>query len=117
MKRPDEYFAYDPRPVMLRNRDVSGGLGKRSMSVGTFFSHYIDYVHRIIGRYYPLRVLFLYPLYLLVAYFMSVGSIWKHSRRYVTLVARIWAAVALAVGLPVLLTAAVFRVFQPSHAL
>jgi glycosyltransferase involved in cell wall biosynthesis len=117
MKRPEEYFAYDPRPVMLRNRDVRGGLDKRSMSVLTFFGHYLDYVHRIIGRYYPFRVLFLYPLYLLVAYFMAVGSIWKHSRRYVTMIARVWAAVALLVGLPALLVAALFRVFQSSTAL
>lgn len=117
LKRPEEYFAYDPRPVMLRNRDVAGGLGKRSMSVGTFFGHYLDYVHRIIGRYYPMRVVLMYPLYLLVSYFMAVGSIWKHSRRYVSLPARLWAAVSLLVGLPALLAAALFRVLQPSAAL
>ena len=82
MKRPDEYFAYDPRPVMLRNRDVVGGLNKRRMSVGAFFGHYIDFIHRIIGRYHPLRVMLLYPFYILLTYFMTVGTIWRHSRKY-----------------------------------
>jgi len=117
LKRPEEYFAYDPRPVMLRNRDVAGGLGKRSMRVGTFFGHYLDYVHRIIGRYYPLRLLLLYPLYVVVAYLMAVGSIWKHSRRYATLVSRVWAAVALLVTLPVLVVAALLRTLQSTPAL
>jgi glycosyltransferase involved in cell wall biosynthesis len=109
MKQPDEYFAYDPRPVMLRNRDVRGGLGKRQMTVSTFFGHYIDFIHRIIGRYHPRRVILLYPFYLLLAYFMSVGTIWQHSRRYRTLISRVGAAVQLLLELPVLLGASWIR--------
>lgn len=117
LKRPEEYFAYDPRPVMVRNRDVVGGLDKRRMAVGTFFGHYMDFIHRIIGRYHPLRVLLMYPLYLLLAYFMAVGTIWRHSRKYRTLPLRVGAALHLLVELPVLLVAAWYRVANPSSAL
>jgi glycosyltransferase involved in cell wall biosynthesis len=108
-KQPDEYFAYDPRPVMLRNRDVGGGLGKRQMAVGTFFGHYIDFIHRIIGRYHPRRVLIMYPFYLALTYFMSVGTIWQHSRRYRTFFSRVGAAFQLFLELPILLVASWFR--------
>jgi glycosyltransferase involved in cell wall biosynthesis len=117
MKRPEEYFAYDPRPVMVRNRDVRGGLDKRRMPVGTFFGHYIDFIHRIIGRYHPLRVLLMYPLYLLLAYFMAVGTIWRHSRKYRSVPLRVGAALQLLLELPVHLVTAWYRVAAPSSAL
>ena len=113
-KAPDEYFAYDPRPVIVRNRDTAGGLGKRQMSVGVFFGHYLDYIHRIIGRYYPVRVVALYPIYLVVAYFMAVGTIWAHSRRYRTLVSRLGAAAHLLASSPVLVAAALVRTVASS---
>jgi glycosyltransferase involved in cell wall biosynthesis len=113
-KNPDEYFAYDPRPTILRHRDVAGGLDKRQMSVSVFFGHYLDYIHRIIGRYYPLRVLSLYPLYLVTCYFMSVGTIWAHSRRYRNLPARLGAAVVLLAAMPVLVGAALLRLILPA---
>jgi len=112
-KRPDEYFAYDPRPVMLRNRDVVGGLNKRRMSVTAFFGHYIDFVHRIIGRYYPLRVMIMYPVYVLLTYFMTVGTIWRHSRKYRGLLPNIGAALQLLVELPFHLVSAWVRLFAP----
>ena len=114
LKQPDEYFAYDPRPVMLRNRDVTGGLGKRQMEVDVFFGHYLDFVHRIIGRYYPIRVLALYPLYVVVSYFIAVGSIWAHSRRYRSAVARLLSAVGLLATLPVHVASALLRFGLPS---
>lgn len=114
LKRPEEYFAYDPRPVMLRNRDVSGGLGKRQMSLAVFFGHYLDYVHRIIGRYHPARVVLLYPLYLAVAYGVAVGTMWAHSRRYRSALARSVAALGLLGSLPVHVGAAFVRLGHPT---
>ncbi|HVV16425.1 MAG TPA: glycosyltransferase family 2 protein [Polyangia bacterium] len=100
LKAPDEYFAYDPRPVILRNRDVRGGLDKRHMSIGTFFGHYLDFIHRIIGRYHPLRVVAFYPFYLLLTYFMAVGTIARHSRRYRGFLSNAAAALQLLIELP-----------------
>jgi glycosyltransferase involved in cell wall biosynthesis len=99
-KRPEEYFAYDPRPVLLRNRDVHGGLDKRRMSATKYFRHYLDFVHRILGRYHTARVVLLYPLYLLAAYAMSVGWLFENSRRYTTLPSRVATAIGLLVVTP-----------------
>jgi glycosyltransferase involved in cell wall biosynthesis len=117
-KRPEEYFAYDPRPVMVRNRDVPGGLDKRRMRGGTFLGHYLDFIHRIIGRYHPRRLVLLYPIYLALAYFMAVGTIWQHSRRYRNLVLRrIGVPLQLLVEMPFQLVAAWARALSPTHAL
>jgi glycosyltransferase involved in cell wall biosynthesis len=113
-KRPEEYFAYDPRPAMIRNRDIGGGLDKRRMSASVFFGHYIDYVHRIIGRYHTARVVALYPLYVAAAFFMSVGTIWAHSRRYRGVLPRVGAALTLLAGLPAHLVLAWLRLARPS---
>jgi glycosyltransferase involved in cell wall biosynthesis len=99
-KRPEEYFAYDPRAVIVRNMDIAGGLDKRSMAAGRYFGHFLDFVHRILGRYHPVRVILLYPLYLVVSYFMSVGWLWKNSRRYASWARVVLAAVSLLVALP-----------------
>jgi glycosyltransferase involved in cell wall biosynthesis len=109
LKRPDEYFAYDPRPTILRNRDIQGGLDKRNMSSADFYGHYIDYIHRIIGRYHPLRLLLLYPLYVLASYVMAVGTVWAHSRRYPGILPRVGVALELLCTLPVNLARAWYR--------
>ena len=115
-KRPDEYFAYDPRPVILRNRDVPGGLGKRHMGAGVFFGHYLDHVHRIIGRYHPARVVLLYPLYLIASYIIAVVNIWRHSRQHRGALSRLAASVMLLAALPLHVTAAWLRLAQPADA-
>jgi glycosyltransferase involved in cell wall biosynthesis len=99
-KRADEYFAYDPRPTLLRNRDVRGGLDKRHLSAGAYMRRYLQFVHRILGRYHPVRVVLLYPLYLLVSYVLSVGWLCRNSRRYATIPSRAYAALLLLVTLP-----------------
>jgi hypothetical protein len=92
--------------VIIRNRDVRGGLDKRHMSVSTFFGHYLDFIHRIIGRYHPIRVLVMYPFYLLLTYFMAMGTIWRHSRRYRGSFAHLAVFLQLSLGLPFLIVAA-----------
>ena len=99
-KRPEEYFAYDPRPVMFRKKDVAGGLDKRQMSLGRYQREYLRFVHTILGRYHPLRVICLYPLYLIVSYAVSVGWVCAHSLRYRSFPARVWVAIAMLVLLP-----------------
>jgi glycosyltransferase involved in cell wall biosynthesis len=99
-KRPHEYFAYDPRPVLYRKMDVPGGLDKRQMSLGRYQHEYLRFVHTIVWRYHPLRVLLLYPLYLAAAYFMSVGWVCAHSWRYRSLAGRVWVSIAMLALLP-----------------
>jgi glycosyltransferase involved in cell wall biosynthesis len=111
-KRPFEYFAYDPRPVLLRNKDVAGGLDKRQMSLGRYQYEYLRFVHTIQGRYHPLRVLFLYPLYLITAYIFSVAWMCAHSRRYRTLPSRVWLAIGMLALLPVQALSLAFKTLR-----
>lgn len=113
----DEYFAYDPRPAILRNRDTAGGLDKRRMDAAVYFGHYLDFVHRILGRYHPARVVLLYPLYVLTSYFMSVGFLWKNSRRYRTPLSRLGAGLVLLALIPLHMVRALLRLGQPASAL
>jgi len=108
-KRPEEYFAYDPRPTLLRNRDIPGGLDKRHMSAGVYLRNYLQFVHRILGRYHPLRVVFLYPLYLIVSYVLAVGWLCRNSRRYASIPSRVYAALILLITLPLHTIAALAR--------
>lgn len=100
LKRPDEYFCFDPRPVVYRGQDVEGGLAKRFMTAGEYYERFLGFCHRIIGRYHPLRLRLLFPLYLLGAWGWTVGWIWSEARGYRTTRARLGAAVWLLLTIP-----------------
>lgn len=80
--RPGEYFAFDPRPVVMRGLDVEGGLGKRYVTAAQFFARLLDFVHTILGRYHPWRVALAYPVYLVVLYGWTVGWLWLEARAF-----------------------------------
>jgi len=67
VKRPGEYFAYDPGPAILRRLDVPGGVGRRQASFGERLRAELRFSHRVVRRYFPLRFWSLYPFYLLIA--------------------------------------------------
>jgi glycosyltransferase involved in cell wall biosynthesis len=67
VKRPGEYFAYDPGPVILRRLDIPGGVGRRQASFGERLRAELRFSHRVVRRYFPLRFWGLYPVYVLVA--------------------------------------------------
>jgi glycosyltransferase involved in cell wall biosynthesis len=67
VKTRHEYFAYDPRPAILRRLDVPGGLGRRQQGVGARLCAELRFFHVIIRRYFPLRFWAFYPLYLFFA--------------------------------------------------
>jgi hypothetical protein len=79
------------------------------MPSADFYGHYIDYIHRIIGRYHPFRLLLLYPIYVLASYVMAVGTVWAHSRRNGGILPRVGVALELLCGLPVNLAMAWYR--------
>src|SRR5262249_21965053 len=86
--------------------------------VGTFFAHYLDFIHRIIGRYHFKRLLIMYPFYLTLAFFMAVGTIWRHSRRYRNpLLRSLGVPLQLLVEAPSLPAAAWGAVLTPTGAL
>lgn len=67
VRKSGEYFAYDPRPAILRRLDVPGGLGRRQQSVYARLRAELRFSHGVIRRYYPWRFWLLYPVYVLVA--------------------------------------------------
>lgn len=99
-KNPDEYFCFDPRPVVRRRLDVRGGLDKRFMTAGQYCERLLDFAHHIIGRYFPIRLKVLYPLYALALYGWTVDWIWTDSQRYATAPSRIAATVWMLPALP-----------------
>jgi glycosyltransferase involved in cell wall biosynthesis len=99
---PGEHFAYDPGPTVLRRRDFGGGLDKRRLSAAGYFLRYLEFVHRILGRYHPIRVVLLYPLYLGALYVLSLTWTFAESKRYPGLAGRLGAALGLRPAVPFL---------------
>jgi len=67
VRRPGEYFAYDPAPKILRRLDLEGGVGRRQTSVRRLLQSELEYSHLIVARYFPQRFFTAYPAYLYLA--------------------------------------------------
>jgi glycosyltransferase involved in cell wall biosynthesis len=76
VKGRHEYFAYDPRPAILRRLDVPGGLGRRQQGIAERLRAELRFFHVVIRRYFPLRFWMLYPLYL----FFALERAFRHRR-------------------------------------
>jgi glycosyltransferase involved in cell wall biosynthesis len=100
-KRPDEYFAFVPAPTLRRHLDLGGGLGKRALTAGGFYKKFMTFVHHILGRYRPLRVRLLYPLYVLAGLTFVLDWIWNDALRYQTFASRLGASALFVLSLPV----------------
>jgi glycosyltransferase involved in cell wall biosynthesis len=100
-KREDEYFAFVPEPTLRRGLDVGGGLAKRQLTAAGFYRKFMTFVHRILGRYRPVRVRVLYPLYVLAGAVFVLDWMWNDSLRYGTTARRIAGAAAFLLLLPV----------------
>lgn len=100
LKGADEYFAFDPRPVVIRGLDVPGGLAKRFMSAGVYYERFLDFVHHIVGRYHPVRVRVLYPFYVASVAAWTIGWVWDDSKRYDTVLKRLGGTLAFVPAVP-----------------
>jgi hypothetical protein len=81
-RAPGHYLAFDPRPLLRRRGDLEGGLGKRQLTAAGFYRKAMTFVHRVLGRYHPVRVRLLYPLYALAALAWTLNWVWGDSRRH-----------------------------------
>jgi glycosyltransferase involved in cell wall biosynthesis len=99
-KEPQEYFCFDPVPLVRRRLDVRGGLDKRFKTAGKYYRQLLGFVQNIIGRYYPVRVVLLYPGYLWVVYVWTLDWIWNDAQRYRSTLQRVGAAAGLLVTIP-----------------
>ncbi|MDX2087589.1 MAG: glycosyltransferase [Kofleriaceae bacterium] len=100
-KRPEEYFAFDPTPLLQRGLDIGGGLGKRQLTAGAFYRKFMTSVHKIMARYRPMRVRLLYPLYVWAGAVFVLDWLWNDSRRYPTTAWRIVGSLGFLCALPV----------------
>lgn len=75
-KRPDEFLLYDPDALMLRRVDVPGGMNKRYMPVSAVGERIFEFLHNILGHYFPVRFTLLYPAYVVLLYGVCCGWIW-----------------------------------------
>jgi glycosyltransferase involved in cell wall biosynthesis len=103
MKRglePDEYICFDPRAKLQRRMGLAGGLAKRWMTPGKFYSRFMTFVHHVLGRYYPWRVRLLYPIYVWAGYRWTVAWLWDDSIAHDTFLKRLGGTIALTASLP-----------------
>lgn len=78
--RPGEYLAYRTHPRLLRRLDIAGGMNKRRASLRNQIDINLQYVHRVVGRYFPARLRLLYPLYLAWSLYRTIEWVWSSSR-------------------------------------
>lgn len=78
--KPGQYLAFRAEPPVLRRVDLGGGMAKRRADVSGELRNQLQFVHRIIGRYYPTRLRALYPLYLTHVLGRTINWIWDEAR-------------------------------------
>lgn len=98
-KRADEYLLFDPAPKMIRRLDVPGGMAKRTMSGPVYARRVFTFLHNIIGHYFPVRFVLLYPAYIYFVAFHVIQWICSDSKKHNTLPRRIWAVTGLVLSL------------------
>src|ERR1044071_4897775 len=98
-KRSDEYLLFDPGPKMIRRLDVPGGMAKRMMSGPAYAKRVFTFLHNIIGHYFPVRFVLLYPLYIYLVAYHVIQWICSDSKKHHTLWRRIWAVSGLCLSL------------------
>jgi len=78
-KAGGERLVFDPAPVMLRRKDIGGGLDRRKTNVESTFRRWHRYYHTLVRAHRPVRFWLLYPAYVVVPFFMSVRFVWGDS--------------------------------------
>ena len=100
-KRADEYLRFEPSVKMIRRLDIPGGMAKRTMSGPVYARRVFAFMHNVIGHYFPVRFVLLYPLYIYMLGYNVIQWICSDSKKHTTLAQRIWATTGFClVGLP-----------------
>ncbi len=66
LREPGEYYVYDPTAVMLRRKEIEGGMDRRSRPVESVLMEELVYSHKVIRHFFPARFYAFYPAYLAV---------------------------------------------------
>lgn len=59
------FFEFNPSILALRRTNIDGGMANRTFSIKREFKNQWDFISKIIYRYYPFRVILLFPFYIL----------------------------------------------------
>jgi glycosyltransferase involved in cell wall biosynthesis len=98
-KRGDEYLLFDPEARMIRRLDVPGGMAKRTMSGPVYAKRVFTFLHNILGHYFPIRFVLLYPAYIYFVAYHVIQWICSDSKKHRTLGRRIWAVTGIVLSL------------------
>lgn len=99
-KRPDEYLLYDPQALMIRRFGIAGGMDKRFLPIWTHGGRLFEFLHNILGHYFPVRFVLLYPAYVVLLFAICCGVLWqRYGGRPLPTLARM---LALLLALPIL---------------
>jgi glycosyltransferase involved in cell wall biosynthesis len=98
-KDPDEYLLFDPDVKMIRRLDVPGGMAKRTMSGTSYAKRVFAFLHNVIGHYFPMRFVLLYPLYIYMCSYHVTQWICSDSIKHRTLAQRVWAVTGFFIAL------------------
>ncbi len=99
--RPGEYLGFRTHPPLLRRLDIPGGMNKRRASLRSQIDINLQYVHRVVGRYFPARMRLFYPLYLAWSLSRTLDWVWNASREAGSLSQRVRDFAAIPVVFPV----------------
>ncbi len=94
-KRDDEYLQFDPSIQMIRRLSVPGGMAKRTLSGPRYSKRVFTFLHNIIGHYFPVRFVLLYPAYFYLVAYHVTQWICSDSLKHRTLAQKIWACTGL----------------------
>jgi len=98
-KRADEYLLFDPAVQMIRRLDVPGGMGKRTMSGPRYAKRVFTFLHNIIGHYFPVRFVLLYPAYIVFVLLHCLEWIGSDSKKHDTWPKRIVASLGMTLAI------------------
>lgn len=77
LRRPGEHAIFDPQAVMVRRMDIPGGMDKRYQTLRRWGWRHFEFLHNIIGHYFPVRFVALYPAYIGLLWVLMQDHIWS----------------------------------------
>jgi glycosyltransferase involved in cell wall biosynthesis len=101
-KRAEEYFLFDPEARMIRRLDIPGGMDKRRLSAAGYGHKVFTFLHNVVGHYFPLRFVALYPAYVGLVTVQVMDWLFDDARARRSAVGRALTAAGFCLSLPAL---------------
>jgi glycosyltransferase involved in cell wall biosynthesis len=80
LRRPGEHAVFDPAAVIVRRLDIPGGMDKRYESILRYGWRHFEFLHNVIGHYFPARFALLYPVYMGLLWGLMLDHLWHDWR-------------------------------------